>query len=306
MYVIPETDNIDVYVVSGELKETVNATGTDFELIVKLDKTNKTFSVMPQEYVTELYGNIVEGQSLDINVEQSIAINANNTYTEREITEETYLKDLFAEIRNELLNDYEEAYNHLDEEYRTQKFATLEDFNNFASEKAEEYRTMALAQYQVTEEDGYTQYLLVDQNGKYYIANETAVMKYTTLLDTYTVDLPQFTESYNSANDSRKAGLNLQKVVDAINNNDYEYVYNKLDETFRANNFPTLESFEQYIQNNLYTSANVEFSNYKNSGELHIFDATFTDKNNESSNAITKTFIVKLLEGTDFVMSFNV
>ena len=105
---------------------------------------------------------------------------------------------------------------------------------------------MALAQYQVTEEDGYTQYLLVDQNGKYYIANETAVMKYTTLLDTYTVDLPQFTESYNSANDSRKAGLNLQKVVDAINNNDYEYVYNKLDETFKSNNFPTLESFEQY------------------------------------------------------------
>ena len=306
MYVIPETNNIDVYVVSGELKETVNATGTDFELIVKLDKTNKTFSVMPQEYVTELYGNIVEGQSLDITVEQSIAINANNTYTEREITEETYLKDLFAEIRNELLNDYEEAYNHLDEEYRTQKFATLEDFSNFASGKAEEYRTMALAQYQVTEEDGYTQYLLVDQNGKYYIANETAVMKYTTLLDTYTVDLPQFTESYNSANDSRKAGLNLQKVVDAINNNDYEYVYNKLDETYRANNFPTLESFEQYIQNNLYTSANVEFSNYQNSGELHIFDATFTDKNNESSNAITKTFIVKLLEGTDFVMSFNV
>ena len=306
MYVIPETNNIDVYVVSGELKETVNATGTDFELIVKLDKTNKTFSVMPQEYVTELYGNIVEGQSLDITVEQSIAINANNTYTEREITEETYLKDLFAEIRTELLNDYEEAYNHLDEEYRTQKFATLEDFSNFASGKAEEYRTMALAQYQVTEEDGYTQYLLVDQNEKYYIANETAVMKYTTLLDTYTVDLPQFTESYNSANDSRKAGLNLQKVVDAINNNDYEYVYNKLDETFRANNFPTLESFEQYIQNNLYTSANVEFSNYQNSGELHIFDATFTDKNNESSNAITKTFIVKLLEGTDFVMSFNV
>ena len=306
MYVIPETDNIDVYVVSGELKETVNATGTDFELIVKLDKTNKTFSVMPQEYVTELYGNIVEGQSLDINVEQSIAINANNTYTEREITEETYLKDLFAEIRNELLNDYEEAYNHLDEEYRTQKFATLEEFSNFASGKAEEYRTMALAQYQVTEEDGYTQYLLVDQNGKYYIVNETAVMKYTTLLDTYTVDLPQFIERYNTSNNAERAGLNLQKVVDAMNNGDYEYIYNKLDETFRVNNFPALESFEQYIQNNLYTSANVEFSNYKNSGELHIFDATFTDKSNENSNAITKTFIVKLLEGTDFVMSFNV
>ena len=306
MYVIPETNNIDVYVVNGKLKQNVEDSGTDFELIVKLDKTNKTFSVIPQEYVTEKYGNIVEGQSLNINVEQSISQNTNNTYTEREITEETYLKDLFAEIRNELLNDYEAAYNHLDEEYRTKKFATLDEFSNFTSEKEEEYKSMALAQYQVTEQDGYTQYVLVDQNGKYYIVNETAVMKYNTMLDTYTVDLPQFKERYNSSNDAEKAGLNLQKIVDALNNNDYEYVYNKLDETFKSNNFQTLESFEQYIQDNLYTSANVEFSNYQNSGELHIFDATFTDKNNESSNAITKTFIVKLLEGTDFVMSFNV
>ena len=165
---------------------------------------------------------------------------------------------------------------------------------------------MKLAQYQQTQEDGYTQYILVDQNGKYYIVNETAVMQYTTMLDTYTADLPQFIERYNSSNDAEKAGLNLQKVVDALNNNDYEYVYNKLDETFKTNNFKTLENFEQYIQNNLYTSANVEFSNYQNSGELHMFDATFTDKNNENSNAITKTFIVKLLDGTDFVMSFNV
>ena len=306
MYIIPETNNIDTYVVEGKIKETIEDAGQDFEVIVKLDTMNKTFSVMPQEYVIEKYGNIVEEQNLDINAEQNIAQNTNNTYTEREITEETYLKDLFAEIRNELLNDYEAAYNHLDEEYRTQKFATLEEFRNFASGKAEEYRTMALAQYQVTEEDGYTQYLLVDQNGKYYIVNETAVMKYTTLLDTYTVDLPQFIERYNTSNNAERAGLNLQKVVDAMNNGDYEYIYNKLDETFRANNFPTQESFEQYIQNNLYTSANVEFSNYQNSGELHIFDATFTDKSNENSNAITKTFIVKLLEGTDFVMSFNV
>lgn len=306
MYIIPETNNIDTYVVEGKIKETIEDAGQDFEVIVKLDTMNKTFSVMPQEYVIEKYGNIVEGQNLDINAEQNIAQNTNNTYTEREITEETYLKDLFAEIRNELLNDYEEAYNHLDEEYKTQKFATLEEFSNFASGKAEEYRTMALAQYQVTEQDGYTQYVLVDQNGKYYIVNETAVMKYNTMLDTYTVDLPQFKERYNSSNDAEKAGLNLQKIVDALNNNDYEYVYNKLDETFKSNNFQTLESFEQYIQDNLYTSANVEFSNYQNSGELHIFDATFTDKNNESSNAITKTFIVKLLEGTDFVMSFNV
>ena len=306
MYIMPKTNNVEVYVVKGDLKENVEDSRTEFELIVKLDKTNKTFSIVPQEYVTEKYGNIVEGQSIEISSEQSIAQNINNTYTEREITEETYLKDLFAEIRNELLYDKEEAYNHLNEEYKTKKFTNLDEFTSFANSKQEEYKAMKLAQYQQTQEDGYTQYILVDQNGKYYIVNETAVMQYTTMLDTYTADLPQFIERYNSSNDAEKAGLNLQKVVDALNNNDYEYVYNKLDETFKTNNFKTLENFEQYIQNNLYTSANVEFSNYQNSGELHMFDATFTDKNNENSNAITKTFIVKLLEGTDFVMSFNV
>ena len=61
MYIIPETNNIDTYVVEGKIKETIEDAGQDFEVIVKLDTMNKTFSVMPQEYVIEKYGNIVEG-----------------------------------------------------------------------------------------------------------------------------------------------------------------------------------------------------------------------------------------------------
>ena len=329
MYLVPNTGNLSTYVIEGKIKESVEDTGTNFEIIVKLDKSNKTFSIMPQEYIVEKYGTIIKEQNTDINTQtdfqadnmlidqtildeiiqntpQAITPNANNTYTEPTITEETYVKDLFAEIRNELLNDSELAYSHLDEEYRTKKFATQEAFNSFVESKKAEYQTMKLAQYQIVEQNGYSQYVLVDQNGKYYIANETAVMQYTTMLDTYTVDLPQFIERYNSSNNAERAGLNLQKIVDALNNQDYSFIYSKLDETFKANNFSTEAEFASYVQRTFYNNNNVEFSNYQNSGELHIFDATFTDKTNESSNAITKTFIIKLLEGTDFVMSFNV
>ena len=97
--------------------------------------------------------------------------------------------------------------------------------------------------------------------------------------------------------------MNLQKVVDALNNNDYTYVYNKLDATFRNNNFKTVANFEKYIENTIGAYSNVEFSNYQSSSDLHVFDVTF---NNESKQPVVKTFIVKLLEGTDFVMSFNV
>ena len=306
MYVNHRTNNMDIYVIDGTIKTDITDAGEKFQIILKLDILNKTFSIMPSEYVEEKYGNILEGQNLDIELTDSIEKNNNNQFVYRTITEEDYMKDLFAELKNELLYDHEKAYNHLNEEYRNKKFATLEKFNNWATSKEEEYKNMVLAQYQTVQEDGYTQYVLVDQNGKYYIFNETGVMDYTTMLDTYTVDLPEFIEKYNKSNEADKAGMNLQKIVDAINDRDYTYVYNKLDETFKQNNFKTENDFIAYMQNAFYANNNVEFSNYRASGDLHIFDATFTDKNNANNQARSKTFIIQLKEGTDYRLSFNV
>ena len=305
MYVNHRTDNMDVYVIEGKIKTNIADAGKNFQIILKLDILNKTFSIMPSEYVEEEYGNIVEGQNLNIELTDSIEKNNNNQYIYRTITEEDYMKDLFTELKNELLYDHEAAYNHLNEEYRNKKFATLEEFNNWLASREEEYKNMVLAQYQTVQEDGYTQYVLVDQNGKYYIFNETGVMDYTTMLDTYTVDLPEFIEKYNKSTSAEKAGMNMQKVVDALNNEDYNYIYSKLDDTYKTNNFGSVERFEEYIKNNLYTSVNVEYSNYNSSGDLHMYDVTFKDKNNENSEPITKKFIIKLLDGTDFILSFN-
>ncbi len=306
MYVNHRTNNMDIYVIDGTIKTDITDAGEKFQIILKLDILNKTFSIMPSEYVEEKYGNILDGQNLDIELTDSIEKNNNNQFVYRTITEEDYMKDLFAELKNELLYDHEKAYNHLNEEYRNKKFATLEKFNNWATSKEEEYKNMVLAQYQTVQEDGYTQYVLVDQNGKYYIFNETGVMDYTTMLDTYTVDLPEFIEKYNKSNEADKAGMNLQKIVDAINDRDYTYVYNKLDETFKQNNFKTENDFIAYMQNAFYANNNVEFSNYRASGDLHIFDATFTDRNNANNQARSKTFIIQLKEGTDYRLSFNV
>ena len=306
MYVNHRTNNMDIYVIDGTIKTDITDAGEKFQIILKLDILNKTFSIMPSEYVEEKYGNISEGQNLDIELTDSIEKNNNNQFVYRTITEEDYMKDLFAELKNELLYDHEKAYNHLNEEYRNKKFATLEKFNNWATSKEEEYKNMVLAQYQTVQEDGYTQYVLVDQNGKYYIFNETGVMDYTTMLDTYTVDLPEFIEKYNKSNDADKAGMNLQKIVDAINDGDYTYVYNKLDETFKQNNFKTENDFIAYMKKTFYSNNNVEFSNYRASGDLHVFDATFSDKNNANNQAKSKTFIIQLKEGTDYRLSFNV
>lgn len=51
-------------------------------------------------------------------------------------------------------------------------------------------------------------------------------MNFTVILDTYTIDLPEFTEKYTKASDEEKVLLNIQKGFTAINDKDYRYVYN--------------------------------------------------------------------------------
>ena len=301
MYTVPKTKYVNVYVVKGNLKE--NTTNIDqFQVITKVDFANRTFSILPEEYVEEKYGVLTEGRDIDMNVSDSIEQNNNNTYQYPAVTDETYVKDLFSNFRNKLLYDATAAYNYLDEEYRDKKFGTIEQFNKYNKENKEKQKTMQLTKYQKTISDEYTEYVCIDQNNRYYIFRETAVMDYSVILDTYTIDLPQFTEKYNAASADEKAGMNIQKVIDAINDSDYHYVYSKLDETFKKSNFSSEDAFKKYAEQN-FGNKQLEYESSKQEGDLYISDITI--KENETSIA-QKKIIMKLLDGTDFVMSFNI
>ncbi|MGN1300670.1 MAG: hypothetical protein ACI4VC_04945 [Clostridia bacterium] len=301
MYIVPKTKYVNVYVVKGNLKE--NTTNIDqFQVITKVDFANRTFSILPEEYVEEKYGVLTEGRDIDMNVSDSIEQNNNNTYQYPTVTDETYVKDLFSNFRNKLLYDATAAYNYLDEEYRDKKFGTIEQFNKYNEENKEKQKTMQLTKYQKTISDEYTEYVCIDQNNRYYIFRETAVMDYSVILDTYTIDLPQFIEKYNAASADEKAGMNIQKVIDAINDSDYHYAYSKLDETFKKSNFSSEDAFKKYAEQN-FGNKQLEYESSKQEGDLYISDITI--KENETSIA-QKKIIMKLLDGTDFVMSFNI
>ena len=111
----------------------------------------------------------------------------------------------------------------------------------------------------------------------------------------------EFVEKYNSANEKTKVGLNIQKVFDAINNEDYEYVYNKLDNTFKQTNFKTVQEFKNYIIQN-FSGKQLKYGECQQQGSLYIFNITIT----EGTKQTNKRVIMQLKDGTDFVMSFNV
>ena len=306
MYVSEQTENVAVYLVYGKLRNQTTRENTEFNLMLKIDMLNRTFKVIPADYINEYVGEISVGQELKLDIEETIEKNDYNIFAYETISEETYILDMFNEFKTDMMYDYETAYERLNEEYKQKRFETYEKFETYATEHIRNSVVMQLNQYQVNEFDNYTQYVCVDQNGKYYIFNETGVMDYTVILDTYTIDLPQFTEQYNNATDAEKVLYNLQKVFSAINDKDYNYVYNKLDNTFKQNNFPTLESFKTYITQNLYENNSIAYSNYQTSGNLHIYEISIKNAEDENSATVTKNFIMQLLDGTDFVMSFNV
>ena len=76
-------------------------------------------------------------------------------------------------------------------------------------------------------------------------------------------------------------------------------------ETFKKNNFPTQQSFAEYINKNLFSLNSFEYNNVEKNGNLYVTTAGVSDTTGEQRVFKSISFIVKLLEGTDFVMSFS-
>lgn len=260
--------------------------------------------------------NSINENNVSNNIENSIYVNnveENNTevidkynynqYIQQNISDEKMAEIYFNDFLSNFLRDPQNAFNLLESEYKQKRFAEYNEFETLIRERYSN-QTIKLARYQKIDYDNYTQYICEDEGGHYYIFNETSPMQYTVMLDIYTIDLPEFVEQYNSSTEDIKVQFNIQKFFEAINNEDYTYAYNKLDETYKNNNFPTQADFEKYIKTNFYSQNKLGYTSYEKNGDLYIYKMVITN-GEDSSQTIEKQFVVKLLEGTDFVMSFE-
>ena len=74
---------------------------------------------------------------------------------------------------------------------------------------------------------------------------------------------------------------------------------------FKTNYFKTVQDFEKYIESTLYAKNEVSYESFEVQSWLYKYKVNITNKENQTEST-TKTFIVKLNDGTDFEMSFNV
>ena len=306
MYVSEQQNDMYIYIVDGALRETITSQITNFRIMINIDSSNRTFSVLLDDYIKSKYPKLNLNDKLTVNVSSIPIKGTDNLYEFNNISESTYVSDLFSKYKEEILFNTNFAYDNLDEEYRNKRFGSLEEFNKYVKSNVKNNVTMKVSKYNKTVNDGITQYVCLDQIGREYIFKETAVMDYKMILDTYTIDLPEFVEKYNNAQDNQKVLMNIQKVFEAINAGDYKYVYSKLDDTFKQNNYAQLSNFEQYVKNNLYVNNTVGYKDYQKNGYIYVYNIQLTDATGVNSKIIKMKVVMALQQGTDFVLSFSI
>lgn len=306
MYVSEKSQNLAIYMAEGAMREKKSGKISNFKIILKLDKLNRTFAVLPQDYVEQNYSNIAIGENININMPKSIEENKNNIYSFVNVTEEDYVNDLINKLTEELLYNPKLVYEYLDEEYKKNKATDVVEFTNYINKNIKRFVTTKIEKYQKTEQDDYIQYVCKDTEGRYYIFKETAPMKYTVILDTYTIEIPEFTKKYNESDPRAKVILNINKFMQSINDKDYKYAYNILADSFKQENFKTLAEFENYIKTNWFENNEFEYEKFGDEANTYYtYQVKITDKSEKDDKKITKTFIVLLEDGIDFKLSFN-
>ena len=238
--------------------------------------------------------------------ETEILNNGNNNFKYKQISIEETVKMYYEEINRLELEETEQMYNKLNEQYKKIRFPTYNDYKVYVEEMKEVIQNSVISKYSVEEKDGYREYTLVDNFNNTYIVRAKGVKNYSVLLDNYTIKVDNYSENYSKLSNEEKVRSNVYIFIQMINTKDDTNAYNLLADSFKNNYFKDQKSFEEYMKNNWF-SYNLQTNiDIKSEGINYICNVTLRDGAGSASNETNKTIIMQLKDNTDFIMSFTV
>jgi len=297
--------NIETYIIHGVIERSEdNKFLSDMYIIINLDTENMTYSIEP---LTGEYSSIKDVKIAIDQIESTIEANDNNTFDYINVDSDEMVRYYINTYKQLMLGYPKAIYDRLDEEYKAARFKTYEEFQEYATQQKEQIRKINIVKYNMTKlDDEYEQYICIDENNNYYAFKKNSILDYKWILDIYSIDLPEMVEQYNSSNEEGKVRINIQKIIYVINSGDYNYIYNKLDDTFKANNFKDVNDFKEKIKEQFHAVNEIESGKYEIRNDTYIYTINLKDATGEKTDIIEKNVIIQLKEGTDFVMSFNI
>ena len=266
------------------------------EIYVILDDTNMTFAIeMPDENFS------IE------NLQTEIKENNDNSYTYVRISDEQMALNYLEDYNTKALNNPEEAYYLLDEEYRNKRFVGLEDFKKYVEDNKEKLQDAVLKDYSSEYiNDSYARKItLCDTYDNYYTIYENAILDYTIMLDNYTIKTEDFNEQYNNLSDEEKAKVDLEQFVSMVNTKDYNNIYSLLEDNFKNTNFSSAELVEKFLKQNYFDYNILEITSIDKSENVYKSKIKLKNNFSKAAEEKIKVIYIYLQEGTDFKIAFE-
>lgn len=273
--------------------------------IVEIDYINNLYKIYPEQYIkTKEYNNLKVGKRLIL--ENKEIQEKDNKFTYAEKDDKEYANEVFSRWFEMILYDRQEAYNKLNSEYKNIRFNTYNNFNNYLNNLK---YLPSINEYKIyNEQENYTDYICTDQYNNYYVFRQQGgTMRYTVFLDSYTVALDSFKQTYNEQKDDEEAQVRIQigKFKQMLNTKDYNAIYKKLNATFRNNNYKNVNQLAQYLQKKTYDINTIAVEDIEKNGDYYVCSCTLTNQKNEQEEK-NMTIMIKLIDDNNFEMSFNI
>lgn len=313
------------YYVKGNVED-----GTEIYAAITADNNNKTIDILPIS--KEEYSKKISQKELSDNIDYSIEKNNWNNAQAVTPKEEDMVNKYFNNYIKLADNNVNKAYDLLDSNYKEKKFGNIENYKKYLSDRSDlitlldtskrkkytEFKTdeeyymyyrqfanVGVAKYASLYHKDYKQYICYDQDGNIYIFNEKYPNEYNVILDEYTVDLEDTITKYNSASERDKVAMDVEKIRMAINDKDYKYIYSKLNDTFKNNNFATEDTLKTYLQKNLYDNNKFEAASLTEQNGVYVEKVKVTNNKNTSETKEI-TAVVKLKDNLEYEISFSI
>lgn len=302
MYVLDKISNITVYVYGVARKEEIE---DEYYLIINIDYTNNTFDIInssKEEFENAKNNKINSEYKKDISIKE----NTYNKFEGKNITDLEVLQYYFEDYKYKALYKVEEAFELIESKYKEKRFNNdITKYKEYIQNNINRFKDANLLKYQISKNGQYGTYTAMDNYNNYYKITETAINKYNIILDNYTIENEELVNQYNKLSDQEKVSSNIDKVMKLINSKSYTELYGYLNEDFKNRYFKTQQDFEKYITSKFFDNNIVGGRSIENEGNIYIIKVPYKESLSTAAEEGEITFNMKLKEGTDFELSFN-
>jgi len=141
-------------------------------------------------YYLSVINNRENGEILKESIDVEVKHYEANEYIPVHMTEDQIVRKYLIDYKNLMINDVEEAYNTLNDEYRQLKYNDINEFISYVENiKSVSLYSLDVDKYEKRNVNGYKYFDILATDGNRYIFKEISIMDYEVFLDNYTMEI---------------------------------------------------------------------------------------------------------------------